>query len=34
MQPITPSGSFTTSDSWLDSIEGITRPAESRPISA
>ena len=34
MQPITPSGSLTTRLSWLASIEGITRPAESRPISA
>ena len=34
MQPTTPTGSLTTSASWVDSIEGITRPAESRPISA
>lgn len=34
MQPITPSGSFTTSATWEASIGGITRPALSRPISA
>ncbi len=34
MQATTPSGSLSTSASWLDSIGGITRPAESRPISA
>ena len=34
MQPTTPSGSLTTSASWVASIGGITRPAESRPISA
>ena len=34
MHPQTPWGSFRTMASWLDSIEGITRPAESRPISA
>ena len=34
MQPTTPTGSLTTSASWVASIEGITRPAESRPISA
>ena len=34
MQPTTPTGSLTISESWVASIEGITRPAESRPISA
>ena len=34
MQATGPTGSLTTSASWLASIEGITRPAESRPISA
>ena len=34
MQPHTPIGSFRTSASWVDSIEGITRPAKLRPISA
>ena len=34
MQPNVPIGSLTTIDSCVDSIEGITRPAESRPISA
>ena len=34
MQPTGPTGSLTTSASCVDSIEGITRPAESRPISA
>ena len=34
MQPQTPWGSFSTSASCEASIEGITRPAESRPISA
>ena len=34
MQPTGPNGSFSTSASCEDSIDGITRPAESRPISA
>ena len=34
MQPQTPCGSFSTIASCVDSMEGITRPAESRPISA
>ena len=34
MQPTTPTGSFSTSATCEDSIGGITRPAESRPISA
>jgi hypothetical protein len=34
MHPTGPTGSFTTRASWVDSIDGITRPAESRPISA
>ena len=34
MQPQTPCGSLITRASWEASIEGITRPAESRPISA
>ncbi len=34
MQATTPTGSFTTSASWVASMDGITRPAESRPISA
>ena len=34
MQPTTPIGSFITSASCDDSIEGITRPAKLRPISA
>ena len=34
MQATTPIGSLTTSASWVASIEGITLPAESRPISA
>ena len=34
MQPIAPIGSLTTSESWVDSIDGITRPPSSRPISA
>jgi hypothetical protein len=34
MHPQAPIGSFTTSASWVDSIDGITRPAKLRPISA
>ena len=34
MQPQTPIGSFTTMASCVDSIEGMTRPAKLRPISA
>ena len=34
MQPTTPIGSFRTSASCVDSIEGITLPAKFRPISA
>ena len=34
MQPHTPVGSLVTSASWVASIEGITRPAKLRPISA
>ncbi len=34
MQPTTPTGSFNTSASCVASIEGITRPALLRPISA
>ena len=34
MQPQTPIGSFTTRASWVDSIDGMTRPAKLRPISA
>ena len=34
MQPHAPIGSFTTRASWVDSIDGITRPAKLRPISA
>ena len=34
MQPHTPVGSLVTSASCVASIEGITRPAKLRPISA
>ena len=34
MQATTPIGSFSTRDSCVDSIDGITRPAKLRPISA